>query len=259
MAWWRKGRKLDLNNYIMIDNLKHHRWCVFGMPRTGSHLLEYQLHKHLNEVYGDSAKLGELFHPFSIRDTEVYLEGDTIISNDRDYDAGEFQSVNFWEEVYRKIGLLSQADNFQPLSCRFFYGEQYIFLGLEKTISILQENNFKFIRLDRDFEKRLISYYFAKTNDNWRYSKNENKLFVDISRMRRYIFQTVHTELDYESQLPKFEYIKMDYDDIPKDGAGKNVKVLPDDPYEHIENAAEVKQLFDEYYPKVRDTLRELI
>jgi len=35
--------------------------------------------------------------------------------------------------------------------------------------------------------------------------------------------------------------------------------VLPDDPYEHIENAAEVKQLFEEYYPKVRDTLRDLI
>ena len=62
-----------------------------------------------------------------------------------------------------------------------------------------------------------------------------------------------------ESQLPEFEYIKMDYDDIPKDDAGKNVKVLPDDPYEHIENAAEVKQLFQEYYPRVRDTLRDLI
>ena len=155
----------------MIDNLRHHRWCIFGMPRTGSHLLEYQIHKHLDTVYGDAAKLGEIFHPFSIRDTEVYLENDTIISKDNLYESGDIKNLNFWQEVYRKISLLGQADTMQPMTCRFFYGEQYIFMGLEKTIDVLKENNFKFIRLDRDFEKRLISYYFAKTKDNWRYKK----------------------------------------------------------------------------------------
>lgn len=243
--------------------LDHHRYAVLGVPRSGTQLLESFVKYSLTKQYGDVADLQEIFTTQAALVNTLSLENNKVTitegSNVKVYDA---------QKVSReRLDIIKQADKSQPLTCRVFLDNRMSCVGFRDGIKYLQELDFNFVYINRRFDHKILSGIFAKESFIFSTFKNTMVLKIDIDELKsliiaRYLIEEHHKKI-VDSMIHDYQIVEYDTlaskadlldDDEKKKAFGLfSVKQLALDPYEQIENSEEVKQVFSEFYPKLKE------
>lgn len=250
-------------------NLTHHRYAVLGVPRSGTQLLESFVKYSLNKKFNNVADLQEIFT------TQACLVNTLTLDNNQ-ITITEGSTVKAYDALTvsrERLKLIETADITQPLTCRVFLDNRMSSIGFADGIKFLQELDFKFIYVNRSFEHKILSGLFAKESFIFSSFKNKMVLNIDIDELKsfivaRYLIEEHHIKVmksligeydivDYDGLVSKAETLT----DIEKQKAFGlfTVKQLPLDPYEQIKNRDEVKQVFDEFYPKLQELATTLL
>ncbi len=249
--------------------LSHHRYAVLGVPRSGTQLLESFVKYSLSKQYDDVADLQEIFttqaclvNTLTVTDNKVkIIDG----SNVKAYDALKVSK--------ERLELLKSIDNSQSLTCRVFLDNRLSSISFTDGIKYLQDLDFKFVYINRSFEHKILSGWFAKESFIFSTFKNTMVLNIDIDDLKsfiitRYLIEEHHLKVvkklikeidvvNYDSLVSKTESLSDD-EKLKAFGIFTN-KQLPIDPYEQIENAEEVKKVFAEFYPKLQNLAISLL
>lgn len=229
----------------------YHRYCILGQPRCGSHHLASILYNQLVRNDVTSLDIGEFLHWWSGRFAAYHVDQEQLIKTiqTRDYDP--------LMEVVKRKKMLEEIKPGQPLVARMFFLDNML-NDFKDLASTYQQAGFKFIYLRRDLEPQIISYYFSKDENIWTKFRFTNQKVVDIAKLKTYVFDFVRYRLYGENWLSTVDHTTVDYkelQEIPSD----HFKMMTDDPYQLVVNKDEVKQVFTEYLPKVRESLSNLI
>jgi hypothetical protein len=232
--------------------LNNHRYCIIGQPRCGSHWLESIIFNNLNGP--NKLKLGEFLSWWSASYSSFTVSNNLLLSNSYSTE------VDNIKEMYRRRDMLKHIDPSQPLVARLFMIDNW-FWDYTDIAKVFSENNFNFVYLSRDLEPQIISYYITKEKNKWSKYKFENLVFVDISILKRYIFNFVQHKLQGEKWLDTIPHEVIDYDSLLKCNVPEQItdgyfKQMPYNPYDIIINKDEVKQTFIDYYPLVIESIR---
>lgn len=249
-------------------NLNHHRYAVLGVPRSGTQLLEAFVKYSITQKFGDVADLQEIFTTQAVLVNTVTLENNKLAitegSNVKVYDA---------QRVSReRLDLIKLSDKSQPLTCRVFLDNRMSCIGFRDGIKYLQDLDFKFVYINRRFDHKILSAIFAKESFIFSSFKNSMVLKIDIDELKsliiaRYLIEEHHKKI-VDLMIP--EYHVVEYDTLAEKANSLDaeqqkqafglftVKQLSLDPYEQIENSDEVKQVFSEFYPKLKELSSEL-
>lgn len=244
-------------------NLDHHRYAVLGVPRSGTQLLESFVKYSLTKKYGDVIDLQEIFTTQAALVNTVSLENNRVTITE-----GSEVKVYDAQRVSRdRLELIKQADRSQPLTCRVFLDNRMSCIGFREGIDYLQHLDFKFVYVNRRFDHKILSAIFAKESFIFSTFKNTMVLKIDIDELKsmiiaRYLIEEHHKKI-IDSIISNYQVVEYDtlaakaeiLSEAEKNNAfGKfTVKQLALDPYEQVENSIEVKQVFDEFYPKLKE------
>ena len=249
--------------------LDHHRYAVLGVPRSGTQLLESFVKYSLTKQYGDVADLQEIFTTQAALVNTLSLENNRVTITE-----GSSVKVYDAQKVSReRLDIIKQADKSQPLTCRVFLDKRMSCVGFRDGINYLQELDFKFVYINRRFDHKILSGIFAKESFIFSTFKNTMVLKIDIDELKsliiaRYLIEEHHKKI-VDSMIHNYQVVEYDTlaskadlldDDEKKKAFGLfSVKQLALDPYEQIENSVEVKQVFSEFYPKLKELSANLL
>lgn len=250
-------------------NLQHHRYAVLGVPRSGTQLLESFVKYSLSKRYDDVTDLQEIFT------TQACLVNTLTVENNK-VRISEGSNVNAYDALKvskQRLELLKTIDSSQALTCRVFLDNRMSSIGFADGIKYLQDLDFKFVYIDRNYEHKILSGWFAKESFIFSTFKNTMVLNIDVDDLKsfiisRYLVEEHHYKVvkklikdfdivTYESLVSKTEVLSSDEKEQAF-GKFRN-KQLPNDPYEQIENKEEVKKLFTEFYPKLQELAASLL
>lgn len=241
--------------------LTNNRYAVLGVPRSGTQLLEAFVKYSLTKKHSNVADLQEIFTVQACLVNSLHLR-DGLLSIEQ---AEPVKFENMLNVSKSRLDLLKQASPDQALTCRVFLDNRMSSLSFVDGITLLKDLGFEFIYIKRSFEHKILSGVFAKESFIFNRTKNNMRLTVDIPELKsfiiaRYLLETHHLAL-MESLI---EYHTVDYDtlvskaDLLDDAEREQAfgifreKQLSLDPYDQIENADEVRQVFAEFYPKLQ-------
>ena len=244
-------------------NLDHHRYAVIGVPRSGTQLLESFVKYSLTKKYGDVADLQEIFTTQAALVNTLSLDNNRVnIVNGSDVKVYDAMRVS-----KERLELIKQADRTQPLTCRVFLDNRMSCIGFKDGLRYLQDLDFKFVYINRRFDHKILSVIFAKESFIFSTVKNSMVLNIDIDELKtiimaRYLIEEHHKKMmdsilsdyqtvDYETLTSKTESL-----DIEEKNQAFGIftnKQLALDPYEQVANRDEVKQVFNEFYPKLQE------
>lgn len=255
------------NNNLPWD-LPHHRYAVLGIPRSGSQLFESFIKYSLSKKDETAVDLQEIFTAHSPLIHTIYNE-DGIIKSKVGSD------INFWNAKrvsYENLELIRNANPLQPMTCRIFLHNNNSNFNFADSINYAKDLGFKFIYINRSFENTMLSLVFANDSFIWNKDKNTNRLLVDINQLKTMI-SSAHIYMTINKNLLNsiVEYDEVSYEDIVH--AANNLseeerakaygifveKQLAMDPYEQIINSEEVKEVFNNFYPKVQTLTENLL
>lgn len=243
-------------------NLDHHRYAVLGVPRSGTQLLESFIKYSLSKKYNNVVALQEIFSIQAVLVNTIYLEDQLIKVSDH-ADVPFYEMMNASKE---RLEIIKNADKNQPMACRVFLDDRMGSLGFSQGIEYLQKLDFKFVYINRKFEHKILSGVFAKESFIFNRIKNTMTLNIDIGDLKsniiaRHLIEQHHYKL-MKKLIPNYDVVE--YDSLVEKanelssseyeeafGIYKE-KQLPLDPYDQIENKEEVRQVFDEFYPKLQ-------
>lgn len=250
-------------------HLDHHRYAVLGVPRSGTQLLEafikYSLSKKDNRV----ADLQEIFTTQACLVNTISLENNLVnIRNGSDVKLYDAMKVS-----KERLELIKNADPSQPLTCRVFLDTRMSSLRFTDGIKYLQDLDFRFVYINRSFEHKILSAVFAKESFIFSTYKNDMVLNIDIEELKsiitsRFLIEEQHIKI-MNSLIDNYHTVN--YDDLVSKtsmlsdserelafGIYKQ-KQLSADPYDQIENRDEVKSVFENFYPKLKELYKELL
>ena len=231
-------------------NLTHHRYCIVGQPRCGSHHVESYIYNTFIKN-SNATKLGEYLHWWSGRFSRFKLANGNIIKTSVD------KEVDLLAEFQQRIEMLKQNNVDQPLVARLFFVDNML-VNFKSLAELYANANFKFIYIKRDLEQQIISWYFSKDESKWSLSLFENQKIVDIELLKEYVLEYVKNQYYGERWLTNIQHDCIDYDDL-SDYPSEHFKMMPNDPYNLIINKDEVKDVFINYLPLVQRQLSSLI
>jgi hypothetical protein len=231
-------------------NLTHHRYCIVGQPRCGSHHFESYIYNTLIKN-SNATKLGEYLHWWSGRFSRFKLENGNIIKTSVD------KEVDLLAEFQQRIEMLKQNNVDQPLVARLFFVDNML-VNFKSLAELYANANFKFIYIKRDLEQQIISWYFSKDESKWSLSLFENQKIVDIELLKEYVLEYVKNQYYGEQWLTNIQHDCIDYKDL-SDYPSEHFKMMPNDPYDLILNKNKVKDVFTNYLPLVQRQLSSLI
>lgn len=248
-------------------DLPHHRYAVLGIPRSGSQLFESFIKYSLSKKDATAVDLQEIFTAHNPLIHTIYEEQGIIKSK-----VGS--NVDFWNAKKASQSNLEMIRNSHPnqaMTCRIFLHNNNSNYNFADSIRYAQELNFKFIYINRSFEHTMLSLVFANESFIWNKIKNTNKLNIDVDQLKTmvasaYIYMTLNkrvlgtlTEYDeviYENIVDAANLLSAE--EKAKAYGVFVEKQLPMDPYEQILNVDEVKDIFVNFYPKVKEMAENL-
>lgn len=254
------------NNSLPWD-LPHHRYAILGLPRAGTQLFEsfikYSLHKKDDRV----TDLQEIFTAHSPLTHTMYTENGLVKLKE----GSDLYIWNARKASLDNLEMIRNSDPSQPFTCRIFLQNNNSNFNITDSIRFAKELDFKFVYINRAFEKVMLSLMFANESFIWNKAKNTSKLTIDIYQLKT-IMASTYISLTINKQLinSMIDYTEVNYEDIVNTandlsdeekikayGVYKE-KQLPLDPYEQVENVDEVKDVFNTFYPKLQ-TLTETL
>jgi hypothetical protein len=230
------------------------RWCIFSSPRSGSTLLEEKISNHIKKLNPGISPLilGEFLH----------WDWYTHYDNTDHYVTGHSP---FYSDIRKKnrdiiLNIITTQNN--SITMRIFpqhWHKEYI--NLNDFCGTLQENNFKFLYLRRNFKDRLISLCVAQKTNNWhRFSDKiampkNNKVTIDLELLGKNYYEIRMTDFYLERLMKIFpgEIINYESFDIDCKNIGiletncRNKKLYNIDYSNLINNFAEVNQFISEF------------
>lgn len=250
-------------------NLDHHRYAVVGVPRSGTQLLESFVKYSLTKKYGDVTDLQEIFTTQAALVNTLSLDNNRV-SISKGSDVKVYDAMRVSKE---RLELIKQADRTQPLTCRVFLDNRMSCIGFKDGLRYLQDLDFKFVYINRRFDHKILSFIFAKESFIFSTVKNSMVLHIDTDELKtiiiaRYLIEEHHKKMmdsvlsdyqtvDYDTLTSKTE--SLDEEEKKQAFGIFTNKQLAIDPYEQVENSDEVKQVFNEFYPKLQELSSSLL
>ena len=232
-------------------NITHHRYCIIGQPRCGSHHLESYIYNQLSVNNHNTIKIGEFLHWWSSRFSRFKLDNGTIIN----VPVGD--PLDYALDHQHRIEMLKNSNKDQPIVARLFFTDNLL-VNFKSLANIYLEAGFKLVYIKRKIDFQIISWYFSKDEKKWSLSIFENKKIIDIDLLKAYIVDYVKDQLYGERWLSTVEHECVDYEELSA-YSSMYFKMMPDDPYSLIINKDEVKEVFTNYLPLVQRQLSSLI
>jgi hypothetical protein len=249
--------------------LDHHRYAILGVPRSGTQLLESFIKYSLSKNHDNVVAMQEIFSIQAVLVNSLTLEDKFIKVHDH-------SNVAFYDMMKaskERLEIIKNADANQSMVCRVFLDDRMGSLGFIDGVKYLQSLNFNFVYINRKFDHKILSGVFAKESFIFNRIKNNMTLTINIDDLKsniiaRHLIEQHHYKL-MQKLIP--EYHVVEYDSLVEKanelsseewqeafGIYKE-KQLPLDPYEQIENRDEVKQVFEEFYPKLQTLTATLL
>lgn len=255
------------NNNLPWD-LPHHRYAILGIPRSGSQLFESFIKYSLSKKDETAVDLQEIFTAHSPLIHTLYNENGVIKSK-----VGS--DVNFWNAKtvsQYNLEMIKHSDPAQSMTCRIFLHNNNSNYNFTDSIQYAKDLGFKFIYINRSFEHTMLSLVFANESFIWNREKNTNRLIVDTTQLKTMI-AAAHFYMTANKRLldKSVDYDQVSYEEIVN--AANNLddeerkkaygifaeKQLPNNPYEQVINQEEVKDVFANFYPKVKELTESLL
>lgn len=240
----------DYQNYPHM-NLTHHRYCIVGQPRCGSHHLEHIIYQQLLQKDPTAIRLGEFLDWWSSGFSKFEIANGVIYKQKTD---GENNAL---KEFDNRTKILKNVNPTQPLVSRLFFIENMLSSFTDQA-KMYQDAGFKFIYLERDLESQIISYCFSIEHRQWSHHIFSNYKTLDINRLKSYIFDFTKNNLYGERWLNTVNYEHVNYESLAP-YSSEFVKQMPIDPYDLVLNKDEVKTIFKTYLPLLKNQLPLLI
>lgn len=250
-------------------NLDHHRYAVLGVPRSGTQLLESFIKYSLSKKHTEVVAMQEIFSIQAVLVNTLTLEDNFI----RMYDHSDVAFYDMMKASKERLEIIKNADAKQSMVCRVFLDDRLGSLGFSDGIKYLQSLNFNFVYINRRFDHKILSGVFAKESFIFNGIKNTMTLKIDIGDLKssiiaRHLIEQHHYKLMQEL-IPSYHVVEYDHlvekatelsPEERQEAFGiYQEKQLPLDPYEQVENRDEVKQVFEEFYPKLQSLTTELL
>lgn len=249
--------------------LDHHRYAVLGVPRSGTQLLEAFVKYSLSKKYNEVTDLQEIFT------TQACLVNTYTLSDGRVriHDGSDVKLYDAMRVSKQRLELIKQADRNQPLTCRVFLDNRMGSLGFSDGIKYLQELDFKFVYVNRRFDHKVLSGIFAKESFIFSTYKNNMVLNIDIGELKNLVISRYLLEEHNKQVMNNLidNYHTVEYDSLVEKTNSLNdeerqlafgiykEKQLPIDPYDQIENKEEVREVFETFYPKLKELAATLL
>ena len=237
-----------------------HRYCLLGLPRTGSQYIA----NLISNVY--QGKMIDLVEPFTFSDFLPSID----ISNGKIVTCRNKKFNSAFDQFGHVIETINKGSVYQPVILRLFItdGPYGVDLFLPIIINELKKNNFQFLSIKRkNIEQHLLSYAIAITTDKWNTiydgihtvgQKYKVTCINDMAQLYRLI-----TSYDNKIKLLDIQYNEINYETATADlnlfkvpineTAIKLKKQIVNDPYDMIENADEIR----EYIKKLLNVTQE--
>ena len=254
------------NNNLPWD-LPHHRYAVLGIPRSGSQLFESFIKYSLKQKDETAVDLQEIFTAHNPLIHTIYNEEGVIKS-----EVGS--TVDFWNAKkvsHSNLEMIRNSNPNQPMTCRIFLHNNNSNYNFADSIKYAKELNFKFVYINRSFEHTMLSLVFANESFIWNKTKNTAKLNIDVDQLKTMIASAyIYMTLNKRVLDSLTEYDEVSYENIVDAANTLSTeektkaygvfveKQLPLDPYEQILNVDEVKDVFRNFYPKVKEMAENL-
>jgi len=259
-------------------NLSHHRYCVLGVPRSGTQLTESLLNYSIGKKFDGGVPLEDFFSFNSAYFFNIEIDENNKLSFEMMTDSNGKMSSSRNVEMLPAIGQdwiekIQRADPAQPMTCRVFLDDRLTFLSVTASLELLKKLDFKFVYVNRNFEHKILSTYFSKKTMIFRSGKNSNSLSVDIPELKSMIIGRYLLEEHNKKIMTNIvgSHIVVEYDELTSmaahlDESEKklaygvfNEKQLPLDPYDQIVNADEVREVFTTFYPNLVNLSTQLL
>lgn len=254
------------NNNLPWD-LPHHRYAVLGIPRSGSQLFESFIKYSLKQKDETAVDLQEIFTAHNPLIHTIYNQEGVIKS-----EVGS--TVDFWNAKkvsHSNLEMIRNSNPNQAMTCRIFLHNNNSNYNFADSIKYAKELNFKFVYINRSFEHTMLSLVFANESFIWNKTKNTAKLNIDVDQLKTmiasaYIYMTLNKRvLDSLTEYDEVSYEiivdaanTLSTEEKTKAYGVFVEKQLPLDPYEQILNVDEVKDIFRNFYPKVKEMAENL-
>jgi len=248
--------------------LDHNRYVVLGVPRSGTQLTEAFIKYSLSKKYDDVVSLQEIFTMQACMVNTIKLEDGKL----RIYNESNVKFPDVPNVARERLNIIADVSTEQSLTCRVFLDDRMASKSFVEGINYLQDLNFKFVYVERNFEHKIISAMFAKKSFIFSTYRNEMKLHIDIDELKSFIMARYMIEQQHKKIIDRLiEYDTINYDTLAKKADQLDeyerhlafgiyrVKQLALDPYEQIVNAKEVKKVFAEFYPKLVELASQLL
>lgn len=259
-------------------DLPHHRYCVLGVPRSGTQLTESLLKYSIGKKFDGVVPLEDFFSYQSAHFFNIEIDDNNKLSFEMMTDSEGKMTSDRNLEMLPAIGKdwiekIQKADPTQPMTCRVFLDDRLTFLSVAASLELLKKLDFKFVYVNRNFEHKLLSTYFAKKTMIFRSGKNSNMLTVDIPELKSMMIGRYLMEEHNKKVMNNIigNHMVVEYDELTSmvahlDETEKklaygifNENQLPLDPYEQIINADEVKEVFETFYPNLVSLSTQLL
>jgi hypothetical protein len=259
-------------------DLPHHRYCVLGVPRSGTQLTESLLNYSIGKKFNGVVPLEDFFSFNSAYFFNIDIDENNKLSFEMMTDSSGKMTSNRNVEMLPAIGQdwiekIQRADPTQPMTCRVFLDDRLTFLSVTASLELLKKLDFKFVYVNRNFEHKILSTYFSKKTMIFRSGKNSAVLTVDIPELKTIILGRYLMEEHNKRVMTNIvgSHIVVEYDELTSMAAHLdedekklaygvfNEKQLPLDPYDQIVNADEVREVFETFYPNVVNLSSQLL
>jgi hypothetical protein len=259
-------------------DLPHHRYCVVGVPRSGTQLTEALLNYSISKKFADSVPLEDFLTYQSAYFFNIDIDDNNKLSFSMTTDSNGKMKTDRTVEMLPAIGQdwiekIQRADRTQPMTCRVFLDDRLTFLSVAASLELLKKLDFKFVYVNRNFEHKILSTYFSKKTMIFRSGKNSAVLTVDIPELKTMILGRYLMEEHNKRVMTNIvgSHIVVEYDELTSMAAHLdedekklaygvfNEKQLPLDPYDQIVNADEVREVFETFYPNVVNLSSQLL
>jgi hypothetical protein len=224
------------------------RICLFGLPRSGSQYISSIISK---SVGGNMRNLTEPFtphHPYNIAQHNGFL-----------YTTSEFPKFKTYrEQIDYVFDMLKSGNQNQSLVLKIFFTDKTIPL-LGEFQDKLRELNFKFLIIKREnVEYHMLSWIVANATQKWstRHGFHDSPVYITTEQMNsvKFLYESIlnfdKAILDYNinANLIRYEHCIEDITEYLQYPINTDVdfkKQLPNNPYDIIENAKEVKEFLN--------------
>jgi LPS sulfotransferase NodH len=235
----------------------NNRWCIVGLPRTGSNYLEEMLFKSIMSQQSTLVvRLGEILHRTIWNYTDSADDGFRLVA-----DHNSNLRKNFKNELINKM----KSDPSIGAVVRVF-SQTHHNLGIDYKdfLNTLHSLNFKFIHLIRNQFDSVISLSTAQHTNLWHrlivnnaeiidgnhiYAKNPTKINIPISLIATNFVEIKLHDYYNKENLKDFEYTGIRYENMLEDCRTNNVP---------IQEQTEIKKLYDQSYSELIENYDEI-